>query len=92
MDCLAEDMALSSTDKTWISKEISKAVRTLDPTGWRKAGRTITAVGTPIAIIAAFLTLSGITIAALVQAFGHLKEETTFRRNGNSSRQNRIYP
>jgi hypothetical protein len=64
MDCLAEDMALSSTDKTWISEEISRALRTSDPTGWRKAGRTIIAVGTPIAIIAAFLTLFGITVAA----------------------------
>ena len=76
---LTEEMKFSKENEEWLRKELRLAVAALDPTGWRKVGKVIVAIGTPIAILAAFLTLSGITIASLIQAFGHIKEETVFR-------------
>ncbi len=35
--------------------------------------------GPPITIVAIFATLLGVTVASLIQAFSHVKEETEFR-------------
>jgi hypothetical protein len=71
-----ENMSLTDKDRAWIREDTN-------PKGWRRASENIIAVCTPIAIIAVFLALIAITLGALYQSFGHLKEETEFRTNTN---------
>jgi hypothetical protein len=62
-----------------VGDAVKEAVAGFRPHGWRKTGYLIREIGTPINVIAVFVTLLGITIAALVYAFGHVKDETKFR-------------
>src|ERR1700676_3549129 len=66
-------------DSSLVANKISEAILPFRVTGWRRAGQNIVAIGSPVAIFAVFLTLFGVTLAAVYQSFGHVEKETEFR-------------
>jgi hypothetical protein len=79
-----EEMAFLKENQAWIKEEIKSAIAGLDLSGWRRAGRAIVSFGTPAAIASVIVALIAVAVMSLVQAFGHLKEETAFRTTTDS--------
>jgi hypothetical protein len=74
-------MALRNEDKDWIRIEIKAAIEPLKPHGWRKTIYILREMGPLAAIIGIVVALLGITLSAVYQSVGHVKEETSFRTN-----------
>ena len=85
----SEDMALNNGDKKWIQGEIREAIASLKPRGLKKAVFILRDLGPIATILAVFVTMLGIMVAALYQSFAHVKEETQFRTQA-SDRLDRI--
>jgi len=81
-------MKLRGDDKKWVQQEvvdqiqaaIAPVVDSLSPHGWRKAAFVLRELGPLIGTISVILALVAITLGALYQSWGHVKEEATFRQ------------
>ncbi|MFZ0912877.1 MAG: hypothetical protein WBQ76_17135 [Candidatus Korobacteraceae bacterium] len=78
-------MALRNEDREWISEEISSAIDSLKPRGWRKAVKLLRELGPIATVIGVVVALGAITLGALYQSWGHVKEETEFRTHTNDA-------
>jgi len=59
--------------------------RIAEAQGWRKAVSLLRELGPLATIIAVVVALGGITLGALYQSWGHVKEETEFRTHTNDT-------
>lgn len=81
-------MKLRDDDKKWVQQEvvdqiqaaITPVVDSLSPHGWRKAAFVLRELGPLTGTISVILALLAITLGALYQSWGHVKEEATFRQ------------
>jgi hypothetical protein len=68
-----------------IDDAIRKAIDPLTPHGLRKFVHVVREYGTVVAFFAVMVTLFGVTLAALYQAFSHVEKETEFRIHTNDT-------
>ncbi len=86
---IATDMPLRKDQQDFIREEIDRQLKgvtdSFRPHGWRKVASVIRQLGPTITFVGVIVAIIGITLGALYQTFGHVREETEFRTHTNDT-------